>query len=521
MSSSTSAVELDELKHGSTVKATPADAALQEVDPSSDVMGDTAEDKMDMHRMGKLQELRRNFRFVSIFGYSLILGNAWVVALVTGILSLINGGTAGAIWMFLIVACGMFLVMLSMAEMASMAPTAGGQYHWVSEFAPPKYQKFLSYIVGWMCVLGWQTGLIAINIDGYSLPGWHATLLTIAIVLFSIFFNTVLIRKLPLLEAYMLVIFFFSFFTIIIVLWVMGERGNAKEIFTTFSDNAGWGNVGLSTLVGILAPFATLLGSDSACHLSEELKSASWVLPRSMAATAVVNYTLGFITVITLMFTLGGTVEDVLGTAYGQPYIQVFYNATKSKGGASGLTAIVCVLLLFTAINQVTTSSRQLFAFARDRGLPYSSFLAKVRPGMDIPLNAVTVTLVFTVVASLIIIGSTIAFNVMTSLSSVGLLTSYLICIGCMAGKRLRGEPLLPCQFSLGKWGLPINLTALLFLTVAFVLLFFPGAPHPDAAAMNWTILIYGVTWIGCLAYYYFKGRHVYKGPVAYILKEA
>lgn len=221
-------------------------------------------------------------------------------------------------------------------------------------------------------------GLIAINVEGYGLPGWHATLLTIAIVLFSIVFNTVLIRKLPLLEAYMLVIFFFSFFTIIIVLWVMGERGNTREIFTTFSDNAGWGNVGLSTLVGILAPFTTLLGSDSACHLSEELKDAAWVLPRSMAATAIVNYTLGFITVITLMCTLGGTVDEILDTKYGQPYIQVFYNATKSKGGASGLTAIVCILLLFTAINQVTTSSRQLFAFARDRGLPYSSFLARV-----------------------------------------------------------------------------------------------------------------------------------------------
>ena len=30
-----------------------------------------------------------------------------------------------------------------------------GQYHWVSEFAPPKYQKVLSYASGWMSTLGW------------------------------------------------------------------------------------------------------------------------------------------------------------------------------------------------------------------------------------------------------------------------------------------------------------------------------------------------------------------------------
>lgn len=55
-------------------------------------------------------------------------------------------------------------IYLSIAEMASMwvsrcaappiadeplrSPTAGGQYHWVSEFAPPYCQKYLSYISG-------------------------------------------------------------------------------------------------------------------------------------------------------------------------------------------------------------------------------------------------------------------------------------------------------------------------------------------------------------------------------------
>ena len=188
-----------------------------------------------------------------------------------------------------------------------------------------------------MCVLGWQAamcasaytpalniqGLIALNVEGYTLPGCHAALITIGIVIVCIFINTVAIKKLPLLEGFMLLFFFFSFFTILIVLWVMAERTPAKKVFTEFSDNMGWGNVGLSTLIGILSPFTTLLGSDSACHLSEELKDASWVLPRSMAATAVVNYALGFVTVITLMFTLGGSVKSVLDTKFGQGYIQV------------------------------------------------------------------------------------------------------------------------------------------------------------------------------------------------------
>jgi hypothetical protein len=34
------------------------------------------------------------------------------------------------------------------------APTSGGQYHWVSEFAPPSLQKFLSYVTGEILYLG-------------------------------------------------------------------------------------------------------------------------------------------------------------------------------------------------------------------------------------------------------------------------------------------------------------------------------------------------------------------------------
>jgi amino acid transporter len=122
----------------------------------------------------------------------------------------------------------------------------------------------------------------------------------------------------------------------------------------------------------------TLIGSDSSCHLSEELKDAAYILPRAMVATAIVNYSMGFIMTVTILSTLGPDLDSVLGTRFGQPWIQVVYNATGSLAGTSIMAAVVCVLLLFCCINQVTTTSRQLFAFARDKGLPFSSFMAKV-----------------------------------------------------------------------------------------------------------------------------------------------
>ena len=126
-------------------------------------------------------------------------------------------------------------------------------------------------------------------------------------------------------------------------------------------------------------------------------------------------------------------------------------------------------------------------------------------------------TLFFTTLLSLIIIGSTIAFNVITSLGQVGLISSYLIVIGCIFAKRLRGEPLLPSKFNLGRAGIVVNGIALSFLSVAFIFCFFPSTPNPTPEGMNWSCLIFGFILSFSLVYYYVFGRHNYVGPVEYV----
>ena len=78
---------------------------------------------------------------------------------------------------------------------------------------------------------------------------------------------------------------------------IMAPRSNAS-VLTTFSSN-GWSGPGVASLVGISAAIGDVIGADSSVHLAEELKNASWILPRSMIATAVMNYILGFVTIST------------------------------------------------------------------------------------------------------------------------------------------------------------------------------------------------------------------------------
>ena len=139
----------------------------------------------------------------------------------------------------------------------------GGQYHWISEFAPRSYQKGLSFLVGWLCSLGWQSGvsigcflaateiqgLIVLNNDDYVYERWHGTLLTIAVVLFVAFFNTFLAQHLPLVEGLVLCLHLGGFICILVPLWVLGPRGDSHEIWTTFSDEGGWGSSKSSPLL--------------------------------------------------------------------------------------------------------------------------------------------------------------------------------------------------------------------------------------------------------------------------------
>ena len=87
-----------------------------------------------------------------------------------------------------------------------------------------------------------------------------------------------------------------------------------------------------------------------------------------------------------------------------------------------------------------------------------------------------------------------------------------------MAWRRISGKTLLRCHFSLGKWGLPVNLLALLFLALAFVMIFFPPIRDPDPESMNWSIAIFwGVVTLSLI--YYLRARDIYVGPVELVQK--
>jgi amino acid transporter len=212
------------------------------------------------------------------------------------------------------------------------------------------------------------------------------------------------------------------------------------------------------------------------------------------------------------IFTVGD-VATVLDSNIGFPFIDLFHNATKSYAATDVMCAVVIINLTASAIAVLATASRQLWSFGRNKGVPFSSWLAPAVLPREMPLNALYVTLGIAILLSLIDIGSSAALQAIFTISSASLLTSYMVTIGCIIHWRLRGEPLPPARFSLGRWGLSMNIASMCFLLPWFVFSFFPNVVDPTPVSMNWGCVMYGFIITFSTVYYVVWSRYTYTPP--------
>jgi choline transport protein len=146
--------------------------------------------------------------------------------------------------------------------------------------------------------------------------------------------------------------------------------------------------------------------------MAEEIKDAGKTVPRAMIGAYLMNGSLGIVFLISYMFMITD-VEAALGDASGYPHLWVFAQAV-SPGGVVALNAIPTVLIFAGTLTFNLSTSRQTWAFARDRGLPFSDWIGHVDPKLQVPANAVTITCLITIILSFINIGSDVAFNAST-----------------------------------------------------------------------------------------------------------
>lgn len=267
----------------------------------------------------------------------------------------------------------------------------------------------------------------------------------------------------------------------------------------------------MAWLLGLLQGALSLTGFDATAHMVEEIPNAAIEAPKIMIYCVAMGMFTGFIFLMVLLF-VAGNIDDIIASDAG-PIGAIILNATGSRVGAACLQIFPLACLLLAGISILTTSSRMTWSFARDRGLPFSRFFAKVHKGLEVPLNSVALTTGVVVVIGCIFLGSSSAFNAIVSASVVALGITYAM---PPAINLLRGRRMLPPTRSFklpGLIGWIANIVGVLYTVLTTVLFVFPPALPVTGSSMNYCIVAFAVVIIISLIQWILDGRKSYSGP--------
>ena len=442
-----------------------------------------------------------------------------------------NGGPQTLVWGIVIVVVGALTQALSMAELASIQPIAGAQYHWTHFLAPESHKRFITWMQGWVTWFAWVSalagstssqanillGLVSTNHPSYEFRPWHLTLLIIAQLATVGLMNMYAFRAIPWLELLAGILHVVLWAIFVIVLVALAPRNQSDFVFLERSSNSGWGNGFVSWNLGLLVPAWGFIGFDGVVHMSEEVRKAKKAVPRAMIWTILLNGVLAYGIILVLLFCMGNT-DEVLKSAY--PIIPICFNAAGPRAGTAMVVGLLVVTYCVVAAS-LASVSRITWAWARDGALPL--WFAKVDSRHRVPIRSLWLPIVIVSLLSLFTVGNTATstvFSAFTALSSLGLYSSYIIAISCMLHARLTGRigdgPQHLVQY--GNWklprgvGVPLNIFALLWTFYLTIWLPFPTTLPVTGTNMNYAGPIYVFIVTAAVMYWFAWGRARWPG---------
>lgn len=483
------------------------------------------------------RRLDRKFDSLSILALSVTLLSSWEGLANTVATSLLNGGPSSLVWGMLLSLTGTMAMAASLAEMASICPIAGAQYHWTAMFAPPKIRAFITWMQGWATVFAWQCattsifflmakqvqGLIVLNDPSYPATRWQGTLLMWAFTAFSFAVNVWGIRILPVLQLFGGIFHVVFFIVLSVPLILLAPRSTPDFVFATVMNEGGWKSDGVSWILGLLTVTYSFLGFDGAVHMSEEVRNPAKVVPRIIVQSVIINGVLAFAFGLILLFFISNA-EKALTTPTGFPSIEIFYEATNSVKAATAMQCAIGVIGLMSSIGVVASVSRLTWAFARDGGLPYSKFFAHIDDRFHVPFRSIGLVCVVVVLLSLINIGSTTGLSAILALSTCSLYISYLIPIVLLIRRRLdKSGPSIPWgPWTMGpRLGLAVNIYAVIFGVFIVVFSPFPTEIPVSASNMNYAGPVFGGMAVLLVIDWLVRARKTFQGPLREQMQKA
>ncbi|MFD7292962.1 APC family permease [Streptomyces sp. NPDC059897] len=430
-------------------------------------------------------------------------------------------------WSWPLVFAGQFTVALCFAELAARYPVAGSIYNWAKKVG----NGHVGWLAGWMMLVASVVSIAAVSLAyQLTLPqissvfqfvgdgtgtydvATNAVVLAAVLILFTTLVNAFGVKLMATINTAGVFLELVATVVLIVLFAVHVVRGPQVVTHTAHAGGGvSFGYLG-TFLVASLASAYVMYGFDTAASLGEESLDPSRNAPRAIIRAILASFVLGgLILLLALM-----SVSSLRGGELSTDGLQ--YVVLDVLGPTAGKAMLWCVLIAVTvcALAVHTAAIRLAFAMSRDNNLPAASLLARVSPRFKTPVAPAVIIGVLALAILLVNIRQPQIFTVVTSIGIVMIYLAYLLVTVPMLVARLRGrwQPADEGKFSLGRWGLPVNIIAVLWGAAMTLNLIWPRAAVYNAAAphhwyLRWgAVLFIGVIAGGGFAYYWFVQRH-------------
>jgi len=251
-------------------------------------------------------------------------------------------------------------------------------------------------------------------------------------------------------------------------------------------------------------------------HMTEEMLNPATEAPKAIVLSVYLGAVTGFAFLVAAFFCIGD-LETTALTPTGVPLIQIFYDSTNSVSVATGLAAMITVILIIAANSLMAEGSRSLWAFARDHGLPFSSVFAKVNKRSQVPIYAIILCMLVQMCFNSLYFASFTGFATVISIATFGFYLSYAMPLLMRLWSYFNGSNpqsrQIPGAYTLGRWSPIVNAIGLAFLVFAGVDFNFPQVGPVNAENMNYCSAAFGVIGLISLVTWIFDGRKSFTGP--------
>lgn len=476
------------------------------------------DDVKTLHSMGYAQELARRMSGFSNFAISfsiicILAGGitSFPTAICTGFgFGVAVGWIVGGVFA-LIVAAGL-------AQIGSAYPTAGGLYHWSSILGGRGW----GWATAWINLIGLIFVVAAVDVGVYTLfqglvapvfhidaSAWGFKEQTIAVILIAGsqgLFNHLGIKVTTMLTDFSGYLIFVVAVVLTLTFLVWGATFDLSRLFTFVNTTGAPGggfvpdprSAVVAFLIGLLYPLFTITGFDASAHTSEETVNARVAVPRGMLQAVFWSLIFGF--VMAASFVLAS--PDLAATA--KDGANAWFNMYAKLPAPVWLKDILAIAIVVSnylcGLACLTSTSRMIFAFSRDGGLPGSSLWKKVSPRWRTPVPAIWLGVVLAIASTLY----SPAFAALAAGCALFLYLSYAMPIG--AGLLAIGKSWTTFgPFTLGVWYKPLAAITV----VGVLILLYAGLQPPNDIIQNYAIgvvVLLVVLWFGL-------ERRRFKGP--------